>query len=119
MLLFIDFRKAFDLVNSNLLSLKLFHYGFGNNALRLIENFFSHRQQQTKVGETTSSFAQINLRVPQGSVLGPIFFLFFVNDLAFYLDQFECIMFADDTTLYKHDSNFEQLKKRFVSDISE
>ncbi len=117
MLLFIDFRKAFDLVNSDLLIHKLFHYGFGNNSLRLIENYFACRQQQTKVGQSTSSFAPISLGVPQGSVLGPLFFLLFINDLAFYLDQFKCIMFADDTTLYNDNTQLADLIAKFTSDI--
>jgi hypothetical protein len=53
MLLFIDFRKAFDLVESIFLLLKMFHYGFGNMALDLIRNYFSDRQQQTKVGKAS------------------------------------------------------------------
>ena len=69
-LLFIDFRKAFDLVDSKLLLLKLFHYGFDNDALALIENYFRDRQQQVKYRGTSSLFADIKLGVPQG--LAPV-----------------------------------------------
>jgi hypothetical protein len=71
-LLFIDFRKAFDLIDSKLLLLKLFYYGFDNDALALIENYFRDRQQQVKYRGTSSLFADIKLGVPQGSVLGPL-----------------------------------------------
>ena len=64
-LLFIDFRKAFDLVDSNLLLLKLFHYGFDNLALDLISNYFQERQQTVKNKKTKSSFKRITLGVPQ------------------------------------------------------
>jgi len=59
MLLFIDYRKAFDTVDSNLLSLKLFHYGFDNHALKLIADYFAHRSQSTKVNGKLSSSASI------------------------------------------------------------
>ena len=78
----------------------------------------SNRQQQTKVSDSKSSLAPINLGVPQGSVLGPLFFLLFINDLAFFLDEFKCIMFADDTTLYKSGSNINSLISKFTSDMS-
>ena len=68
MLLFIDYRKAFDLVDVNLLLLKLFHYGFNNNAISLISNYFSDRTQQTKIGQTVSEKCSIKHGEPQGSV---------------------------------------------------
>ena len=95
--LFIDFKKAFDLIDPELLFLKLFHYGFDNDALALIENYFRDRQQQVKFRGTSSLFADIKLGVPQGSVLGPLFFLIFINDLPFLLELL-CKLFADDTT---------------------
>jgi hypothetical protein len=111
-LLFIDFRKAFDLVDSKLLLLKLFHYGFDNNALALIKNYFESRQQQVKYRGISSSFADIKLGVPQGSVLGPLFFLIFINDLPFLLELL-CKLFADDTTLYLMGDNVTTLINKF------
>ena len=100
MLLFIDYRKAFDTVDSDLLLLKLFHYGFDNSALKLIADYFANRSQSTKVNGKLSGSASIPLGVPQGSCLGPLFFLIFINDLAYLLVGLHSKLFADDTTIY-------------------
>ena len=117
LLLFIDFRKAFDLVDSNLLILKLFHYGFGNSALNLVKNYFENREQIVKIGRTTSSTAPLSLGVPQGSCLGPLFFIIFINDLPMSIGNLECKMFADDTTLLERDENLNRLQSKFIKSL--
>jgi hypothetical protein len=67
---FIDFQKAFDYVESDLLLLKLFHYGFDNDAFNLIRDYFCERKQMVRIGNQKSKFSPITLGVPQGSVLG-------------------------------------------------
>jgi len=74
-LLFIDFKKAFDTVDSSLLLSKLNHYGFDTEALILIANYFKNKQQVTKINNHLSSPKPMLLGVPQGSILGPLFFL--------------------------------------------
>ena len=112
LLLFIDFRKAFNLVDSQKLLLKLFHCGFDNNSLELLANYFSGRTQTVKFNNKNSSFETIELGVPQGSVLEPLFFLLFINDLAFIIELI-CKMFADDTTLYESDIDLDKLISSF------
>ena len=70
--IFIDFKKAFDLVQPKLLFTKLFHYGFGNNSLMLMNNYFTDRYQQCRIGNSLSFKVGIELGVPQGSILGPL-----------------------------------------------
>ena len=99
LLLFNDFRKAFDTVDADLLIFKLFQYGFDNHSLGLIKNYFNDRHQIVKIrNQTYSSQADIALGVPQGSILGPLFFLIFINDLAYYITLIIIKLFADDTT---------------------
>lgn len=109
LLLFIDFKKAFDTVDSKLLLSKLFHYGFDIGSLLLIADYFTNRSQKPKIGNSISESKPILLGVPQGSILGPIFFLIFINDLLFYLSDVSAKLFADDTTLYCRGSELDRL----------
>jgi hypothetical protein len=96
--LFIDFKKAFDTVDSNLLISKLFHYGFETNSLFLIcfliADYFKNRQQITKINNSSSKPNVVLLGVPQGSILGPLFFLIYINDLIYLsmLPQQNCLL---------------------------
>ena len=118
LLLFIDFRKAFDLVDRDILLLKLANYGFSNEALNLIRNYFSLRKQFVKLGDVSSKLVSIDLGVPQGSVLGPLLFLIFINDLPNYMLNSSIKMFADDTTIYLSDDNYDDLIINFKKQLS-
>ena len=117
MLLFIDSSKAFDLVDSRKLLSKLVHYGFDNKALSMISNYFTDRFQSVKYDKKLSPLMEISLGVPQGSVLGPLFFLIMINDLACSLDLM-CKLFADDTTLGDVDKDLNTLIFRFIKKTS-
>ena len=93
--IFIDLSKAFDCLNHNVLLKKLQHYGFSNLALNLLSN----RQQFVKSSEYTSNLQNITTGVPQGSILGPLLFLIYMNDFAYASKHFAMINFADDTAL--------------------
>jgi hypothetical protein len=119
LLLFIDFKKAFDTVDSNLLLSKLFHYGFDTKAILLIADYFKNRQQVTKVNNSTSEPNKVILGVPQGSILGPLFFLIYISDLIYYINDASAKLFADDTTIYYSDDDIGNITKKFNTIIIE
>lgn len=89
----------------------MFHYEFDNDALGSLSNYFKDRTQVVKIKNFKSNKVQLDWGVPQGSVLGPLFFLIFINELAFILKRLRTKKFADDTTLYKSSDNFDKLVK--------
>jgi hypothetical protein len=115
--LFIDFKKAFDLVDSRLLIAKLKHYGFDESSLRLISGYFSDRKQYVKFNGATSTASDIKLGVVQGSCLGPLLFNIFINDLPYFLNELITRMFADDTTVSASDTDYTKLLVKFNKSI--
>ena len=95
-----DLTKAFDCVNHDLLLAKLHIYGIRGPALRLIKSYLDGRRQCVVFGNQRSDESSVLHGVPQGSVLGPLLFIVYVNDMAMHARSKACVLFADDTTLF-------------------
>ena len=104
-----DLSKAYDCIPHELLIAKLKCYGIDNGSLRLLLDYLTNRKQRTKIGSSFSSWCDINTGVPQGSILGPILFNIFINDLFFFITKSEVCNFADDNTLYSCNKNLEHV----------
>ena len=92
--------------------------GIKGHELKLIKNYLSRRLKQTSIDGTLSDPKEINFGVPQGPVLGPIFFLLFINNLPKVIKHSEVCLFADDTVIYNSNTNPETLEKELQEDLT-
>ncbi|KAK3098946.1 hypothetical protein FSP39_024557 [Pinctada imbricata] len=113
----LDFRKAFDLVNHRILLDKMKFYNFTSNTLLWLESYLANRTQTVQIGNVASNLAPITCGVPQGSVLGPVLFLMYINDLPLHVKNSVLDLFADDATLHKAHNNLSDIEHHMNEDI--
>ena len=106
--IFCDLRKAFDTVNHKILLAKLHKLGVRGSELLWFQDYLTNRKQLVHVNGSNSTLLNILIGVPQGSILGPLLFLIYINDLPL-CSELIALLFADDTTLYLSGPNLEQL----------
>ena len=104
--IFIDLSKAFDTLDHQILIHKLKYYGVESKTLALCQSYLSNRFQYVQLGDVESELRLIHTGVPQGSILGPLLFLIYINDVAKFSNLFQPIMYADDITLVANLSTF-------------
>ena len=115
--IFLDFSKAFDTIDHEILLEKLRKYGIRNTESRWFENYLSERIQRVKLGNTLSNEKTVTCGVPQGSVLGPTLFILYINDMPsiFQGTTIEPILYADDTNLLYRFKTFTNLDNELIN----
>ena len=112
--IFLDIRKAFDTVNHEILLQKLSSYGIKCDTHTFFESYLKDRTQCCSVNGHISSLETIQCGVPQGSILGPLLFLIYMNDLPLCLDDVDITMFADDTNLTKAINSLKEILEELI-----
>ena len=114
LLLLIDFSKAFDMVDHSILISKLEHYGIQGIALKWLESYLSNRKQFVSVNGTDSDMAIMRYRVPQGSILGPLLFIIYVNDIPEIARYAKFILYADDANIILTADSIDQINSQLI-----
>ena len=114
---FIDFRKAFDCVQHDILLEKLDGAGLHQSVVQWVRSYLNNRKQRVLANNVYSNFQTITQGVPQGSVLGPLFYILYANDLADLFVNCEVALYADDTVLYTANDSFESSATSVEKDL--
>ena len=115
--IFIDLSEAFDTVDHNILISKLEHYGVRGTVLRWFKSCLSNRQQYVEFNGISSESCEIKCGVSQGSLLGPLLFLLYINDLCNVSKVVDFILFADDTNIFFSHKDFNLLPEILNSEM--
>ena len=117
MSVFLDLKKAFDTVDHDILLAKLHTYGIRGAAHTLIKSYLKNRKQFVQVQNVCSSYTEVICGVPQGSILGPLLFIVYINDLAKVSELIKLILFADDSSTHAAHSELENLQSIMTTEL--
>lgn len=115
--LFLDFKRAFETIDREILLKKMYNYGIQDKELSWFRTFLANRVQRTKVNNSVSDFAEVELGVPQGSILGALLFIIYINDMPKVVRNCKIVLYADDTLIYAEGKDAEECKYKLSCDI--
>ena len=115
---FIDLAKAFDTIDHNILLKKLSHYGIRGVVLDYFSTYLRNRKQYVSLNGNNSKLLNVRCGVPQGSILGPVLFLLYINDLNSVSAKLKTIMFADDTNLFTTGNTIDEVEDCLNNELS-
>ena len=114
---FLDISKCFDSIDHKLLKYKLEKYGIKDNELNWFDSYLRDRTQKVNCNNKLSNKCELSIGVPQGTILGPILFLLYINDLTQFSGQSHCNLFADDALFYVHGKDIDSINLKLQGAI--
>ncbi len=117
--IFMDLSKAFDTIDHNILLQKLYHYGFRGTSYNWFADYLKNRKQYVSFNNVKSSYENVRCGVPQGSILGPLLFILYMNDICTTSKKLSFILFADDTTVFHSANDIDKLCKTMNHELKE
>ena len=112
-----DLSKVFDCLPHELALPKLHAYGVDIKSLKLLQDYLSNRRQRVKLDSTFRSWLKILLGVPQVSILGPLMFNIFLNDMLWFVEKTDICNFADNNTIYSYPKSVNDVIENLQSDL--